>query len=103
MPRFRTDIVMLHVPTSDLQRFGEDFDTFGEAISIPYELLRWLENEPGVQALQSNSWADLNGLRDHDGVEAIFDCYFQFGMAEEQIQGTALVTALHNRDELGGE
>ena len=101
MTRFRLDLILLHIPTGELERCRADFDTFGEAMTIPYELIRELQDDPDTQPLQSNSWADLNGLRDENGVEEVFGCYFRAGPFEE-VHGLILATALHDRAELGG-
>jgi len=101
MTRFRLDIVLLHVPTSKVERCRGDFDTFGEAITMIYDLMRELRDDADIAPLQSNSWADLNGLQDEGGVEEIFGCYFRAGPAEE-VHGMALVTALHGGAELDG-
>lgn len=98
MTRFRVDGILLFVPTGEMERFGQHYDTFGDAISACDELIDDLHNDPEIPALQTNTWTDLNGLRDEDGVEEIFGCYFRVGDAGE-VQGVMLVSALHDRAE----
>ena len=67
MTRFRVDGILLFVPTGETERFGKHYDTFGDAISACDELIDDLHNDPEIPALQTNTWTDLNGLRDEDG------------------------------------
>jgi len=65
---------------------------------MSYELIHELQNDPDTMPFQSNSWADLNGLQDDDGVEQIFGCYLRGGPAEE-VHGAILITAVHDLTE----
>ena len=96
MPRFRVDGIFTFVPTGDTERCREHFVTFGEAISASYEFIRNLHNDPAIATLQTNSWTDLTGQQDENGVEEIFGCHFSMG-AEGAVQGMILVSALHDR------
>jgi len=101
MTRFRVDGIFLFVPTGETERCREHFDTFGEAISASYQFIRDLHNDPGVPTIQTDSWTDLTGQRDENGVEEIFGCHFSVGAAGV-VQGMILVTALHEHTDEGG-
>jgi len=99
MTRFRVDGVFLHVPTGETERSRQDFDTFYQAITVSCEVIRELQNDPDFSTLQTNSWIDLDGLRDNDDAEEIFGCHFSVA----DIQGMILVTALHGRADGDGQ
>jgi len=101
MPQFRVDSVFLFVPTGETERCRDYSNTFEDAISASCNFIRDLQNDADIPALQINSWTDLTGQRDEDGVEEIFGCYFRVG-AEGVIQGMILVSALHDRGDGDG-
>jgi hypothetical protein len=92
MERFRADIIVLHVPTGELRRYREDFDTLEAAISRPFWFLRELHGDPAVQ-LECDSWTNLNAQPRDDGVEEVFGCYFRAG-GRDEVHGMVLVTIL---------
>lgn len=98
MTQFRVDGVFLFVPTDETERCREYFNTFEDAIPASFDFIRDLQNDAEIPALQINSWTDLTGQRDEDGVEEIFGCYFRVG-AEGVVQGMILVSALHDRED----
>lgn len=101
MTRFRLDGIFLFVPTGEMQRCQQYFDTSSEAISTSYELIGDLQNDPDIPAIQINSWTNFDDTRDEDGVEEIFGCHFRM-RTEGIIQGMLLVTALHDRTDGDG-
>lgn len=101
MTRFRVDAVLLFVPTGETERCREYFPTFDEAISASCSFIREIQNDTEIPALQTNSWTDLTGQRDEDGVEEIFGCYLRV-RAEGVVQGVILVSALHGRGDGDG-
>jgi hypothetical protein len=101
MDRFRADVIVLHVPTGELKRYREDFDTLEAAISRPFWFLRQLHDDLVVQ-LESDSWKNLNGQPRDDGVEEVFGCYFRAREGDE-VHGMVLVTVLPHSDGDGTE
>jgi hypothetical protein len=92
MERFRADVIVLHVPTGELRRYREDFDTLEAAISRHFWFLRELHDDPAVQ-LECDSWTNLNAQPRDDGVEEVFGCYFRAG-GRDEVHGMVLVTIL---------
>lgn len=101
MPQFRVDGVFLFVPTGETERCREYFNTFEEAISVSCDFIRDLQNDAEIPTLQINSWTDLTGQRDEDGVEEIFGCHFRVG-DEGVVQGMILVSAFHEQGDGDG-
>jgi hypothetical protein len=50
MPTFRAFILALHIPTSEVLNYGEDFDNMEDAVSQPYWLLDRLHKDLGSAA-----------------------------------------------------
>jgi hypothetical protein len=94
--RFRADVIVLHVPTGELKRYREDFDTLEAAISRSFWFLRQLHDDPDVQ-LECDSWTNVNGQPRDDGVEEAFGCYFHAGERDE-VHGMVLMTVLPHSD-----
>lgn len=102
MTQFRVDGVFLFVPTGETERCREYFNTFEYAISASCDFIRDLQNDAEIPTLQMNSWTDLTGQRDDDGIEEIFGCYFRVGDVG-MIQGMTLVSALHEQGDGDGD
>jgi hypothetical protein len=96
MERFRADVIILHVPTGELKRYREDFDTLEAAISRTFWFLRQLHDDPDVQ-LECDGWTNMNGQPRDDGVEEVLGCYFRAGERDE-VHGMILVTVLPRSD-----
>lgn len=99
MSRFRSEIIVLHVPTRETNIFRKDFDTVDEALSRPIRFLRLLYEDPDVQ-LHCEVWSNVDEQRHEDGTEEIFGCYFRSGDSDE-VHGMALVSALGDGAEPG--
>lgn len=102
MAQFRVDGIFLFVFTGETERCREYFNSFEDAISASCDFIRDLQNDTEIPALQTNSWTDLSGQRDEDGVEERFGLFFRVG-EEGVVQGMQLVSALHGRGDGDGD
>jgi len=87
MPAFRAFILALHIPSGELQNYGEDFHSMDDAVSRPYWLLDQMQKDLGQQ-LHCHSWTHPRA-REH----FFIGCFFQVGTGDGII-GMIMVMAL---------
>jgi len=87
MSTLRALIVALHIPSGQIQNYGEDFNNMQDAVSRPYWLLDRLQYDLGAQ-LYCHGWIHPRAR------EPFFvGCFFQIGAADGII-GLLMVMAL---------
>jgi hypothetical protein len=87
MPTFRSFILALHIPSGEIQNYGEDFNNMDDAVSRPYWLLDQLQKDLGEQ-FRCHSWT-------HPRFQERFfvGCFFSIG-SENGIVGMVMVMGL---------
>jgi hypothetical protein len=94
MPTFRAFILALHIPSGQIQNYGEDFNNMEDAVSRPYWLLDQLQKDLGEQ-FRCHSWTHPRAQENF-----FIGCFFHCGFGDGIVR-MVMVMALESSNGFG--